>query len=206
MNEQTLYHAEDGQCRLEICLDPEPMNPREWDSIGTMLYAHRDYILGDKEIDVKEYRSWEDVLDCEILMPNNDKVVYLPLYLYDHSGITMNTTGFSCGWDSGQVGWIYATEADAIETFGESLQTEVCRKQMLKVLEQEVKSFDQYITGEFYGFSYEKICKCSCCGHVTNEMIDSCWGFEEIKFIEDALPDEALPLFEIIKEEAGING
>ena len=23
----------------------------------------------------------------------------LPLYLYDHSGITMNTSGFSCPWD-----------------------------------------------------------------------------------------------------------
>ena len=34
--------------------------------------------------------------------------VLLPLYLYDHSGITMNTGGFSCPWDSGQVGWIFA--------------------------------------------------------------------------------------------------
>ena len=40
-----------------------------------------------------------DVLD------NN--AVMLPLSLFDHSGITMNTTGFSCPWDSGQVGWIY---------------------------------------------------------------------------------------------------
>lgn len=36
--------------------------------------------------------------------------VLLPLYLYDHSGITMKTSGFSCPWDSGQVGFIYASK------------------------------------------------------------------------------------------------
>ena len=48
------------------------------------------------------------------LLEQSGKFVILPLYLYDHSGITMNTTGFSCPWDSGQVGWIYA-DADCIK-------------------------------------------------------------------------------------------
>ena len=33
-----------------------------------------------------------------------ENVVILPLYLHDHSGLTMNTSGFHCPWDSGQVG------------------------------------------------------------------------------------------------------
>ena len=37
------------------------------------------------------------------LVEQMDGMVILPLYLYDHSGITMNTCGFSCPWDSGQV-------------------------------------------------------------------------------------------------------
>ena len=45
------------------------------------------------------------------LVEQMDGMVILPLYLYDHSGITMNTCGFSCPWDSGQVGWIYADKA-----------------------------------------------------------------------------------------------
>ena len=58
------------------------------------------------------YFSWEEWLENEVLEPNGgeDEVVALPLYLYDHSGITMNTSGFSCPWDSGQVGWIYCTK------------------------------------------------------------------------------------------------
>jgi hypothetical protein len=38
-----------------------------------------------------------------------DKVCIKDLYLYDHSGITISTSPFSCGWDSGQVGFIYLT-------------------------------------------------------------------------------------------------
>ena len=51
------------------------------------------------------------------LLEQSGKFVILSLYLYDHSGITMNTTGFSCPWDSGQVGWIYA-DADCIKKAG----------------------------------------------------------------------------------------
>ena len=47
------------------------------------------------------------------LVEQMDGMVILPLYLYDHSGITMNTCGFSCPWDSGQVGWIYASAMDS---------------------------------------------------------------------------------------------
>lgn len=45
-------------------------------------------------------------------------VVMLPLNLYDHGGITMSTGSFSCSWDSGKVGWIYATKERFIKETG----------------------------------------------------------------------------------------
>ena len=39
-----------------------------------------------------EAAIWK-VLDAQVVM--------LPLYLYDHGGLTMNTSAFSCPWDSG---------------------------------------------------------------------------------------------------------
>ncbi len=48
------------------------------------------------------------------------KYVILPLYLYDHGGITMRTNPFSCPWDSGQVGWIYAPKKTFIDETGYS--------------------------------------------------------------------------------------
>ncbi|GHV34412.1 hypothetical protein FACS18949_10420 [Clostridia bacterium] len=50
------------------------------------------------------------------------------LYLYDHSGLTINTTGFPCPWDSGQIGWAYVSHTDII------------------------KEYDCYLRGECYGF------------------------------------------------------
>jgi len=49
------------------------------------------------------------------------KYVILPLYLYDHGGITMSTNPFSCPWDDGgQVGWIYASKQKFIDETGYS--------------------------------------------------------------------------------------
>lgn len=104
---------ENGGVRLSIYHDTNPMNPREWDNLGTMVCWHRRYDLGDERArNIELYNSWDEWLENEILIPNGgeENVIYLPLYLYDHDGITMNTTGFSCPWDSGQVGWIYATK------------------------------------------------------------------------------------------------
>lgn len=50
--------------------------------------------------------AYEREVDERLMKVISQKFLMLPLYLYDHSGITMNTTGFSCPWDSGQVGWI----------------------------------------------------------------------------------------------------
>lgn len=47
-----------------------------------------------------------------------DKVAILPLYLYDHSGLTMSTSDFGDRWDSGCVGFIYMDKATAMKEIG----------------------------------------------------------------------------------------
>lgn len=72
----------------------------------------------------------------------------LPLFLYDHSGITMSTGGFSCPWDSGQVGYIYAGP-EQIEKVG-------CPPdKVVEGLEGEVKEYDRYLTNECFGVCVE---------------------------------------------------
>ena len=65
----------------------------------------------EEELSSGEFRSIVEALG---------KYVILPLYLYDHSGITMSTGPFSCPWDSGQVGWIYASKKTFIDETGYS--------------------------------------------------------------------------------------
>jgi hypothetical protein len=113
-----------------------------------------------------------------------DAAVILPLYLYDHSGITISTGPFSCPWDSGQVGLIYATKADILKEFGDPNDEKV-EERVEKRLEGEVESYDQYLTGDIYGFIIKD---------KDEEERESCWGFfgmehckEEARLAADAV-------------------
>ena len=148
--EQTVDTAE---YNIEVTIDEFASDPREMsDHLGTMVCFHGRYNLGDKHglsiEEAKELSAQEDVIS-------------LPLYLYDHSGITMSTTPFSCPWDSGQVGFIYAKKN------AEGLSDDSIRE----TLEAEVKEYDSYLTGEVYRIDIFDI--------ETGELIDCCSGIME---------------------------
>lgn len=100
----------------------------------------------------------------------SEKNVILPLNLYDHSGISMSVSSFvgkahHAEWDSGQVGWIYATAEDIQKEYS-SLSPESMEKAN-RLLQGEVENYNHYLTGQCYGFRlYEN-----------GEETDSCWGF-----------------------------
>lgn len=137
---------------IKIVLDPDPQNPRDWDNLGTMVCRHRRYNLGDTK---------------ELITGNDRKnAIMLPLYLYDHSGITMRTKPFDCPWDSGQVGYIYVLPEKVRKEYNCKRITPTARAKVLAQLEQEVKTYDQYLTGQCYGYTIER----------DGVVIGSCWG------------------------------
>ncbi len=164
-----------GNRVLEIKRDDHPESPREWDNLGTIVYGHRRYHLGDVEAwDTEDYLNWNDWRDGEL-----KGAIALPVYLYDHSGLTINTTGFHCPWDSGQVGWIYVDKEKAREELGVKRIGKHARKRILDILRSEVELFDQYLRGDVYGFVlYED-----------GEEIDSCWGFYSFEDIVIEYPE-----------------
>jgi hypothetical protein len=78
--------------------------------------------------------------------------ISLPLFLYDHSGITMSTGRFSCPWDSGQVGFIYVSREKIRETYGWKVITKKREERIYEILRGEVEVYDQYLTGDVYGY------------------------------------------------------
>lgn len=98
--------------------------------------------------------------------------IILPLYLYDHSGLSMSCSGFTCPWDSGQVGYIYCTVQRGID---ECTSIE----NATKCLQGEVEVYAQYLQGDVYGYVVEE------CPDDPDEYgldqvwesVDSCWGF-----------------------------
>lgn len=145
---------------ISIEQDENPMNPREDDNLGRMLCRHTRYNLGDEP-----QANREEVLD--ILEGRKKDVVALPLYLYDHSGITMNTTGFSCPWDSGMVGCIFASYDKIRSWYGVKRITKAVIEKVKESLRSEVKVYDDYISGNVYGYVIKK----------DDEEMDSSWGY-----------------------------
>lgn len=126
-------------------------------------------IKEELEQDKISYDKYEEKLK-ELVYDIND-VYILPLFLYDHSGITMNTTGFSCLWDSGQVGYVYTTK-DRLDEVGVSVG--VSYDSIEDALKEEVELYDEYLRGNVYGFSIVEYDEET---EEELEEIDSCWGF-----------------------------
>lgn len=129
--------------------DNNPESPREWDNLGTMVCFHRDYNLGDKHNYKKDnYDSWNELKDA--FCRSGIVPIILPLYLYDHSGISMRTYshGHHATWDCGQVGYIYVTKAKIKEEYGKVTKKTI--EKATQVLIGEVETYDQYLRGEVY--------------------------------------------------------
>ena len=164
-----------GNYRIKTFYDESPESPRNWDNLGTMVCFHSRYDLGDKhEYHHQDYNGWDE-MEKDIIKKENVAVI-LPLYIYDHSGITMNTTGFECRWDSGQVGFIFISKDKIREEFNIKRITKEWVEKITEYLKSEVETYDQFLRGDVFGYRTYKVSICSL-GHEHEEEIDSCWEF-----------------------------
>ena len=159
-----------GDYLIKILQDNEPVNPREWDNIGTIICFHKKHSLGDPhDYNFNDFNSWEE-LKNQINKDQNVAVI-LPIYMYDHSGITIKTTPFNCPWDSGQIGFIFISKEKALNEFGGCKITNILRKRLIQLLIGEVDTYDQYLAGDVYGYQIT----------LNDEVLDSCWGYYGIE-------------------------
>ena len=174
--ETPIYEETYRNHTIKIIHDPDPESPRDYENLGTMTCWHGRYRLGDTHdhddprdllIDLSEASIDTDLSMNDLFARAERCAVILPLYLYDHSGITMNTTGFHCPWDSGQVGYIYVMLEDVRKEYGVTRVSKNFRTKIADHLRQEVATYDHYLTGNCYGFVVEK----------DDEEVESCWGF-----------------------------
>jgi hypothetical protein len=183
-----------GNYLIEIKQDMSPESPREWYNLGKMICFHNRYSLGDKhDYNSNDYSGWDEQL--KVISKNEDVCVILPVYLYDHSGITMKTTSFGCPWDSGQVGWIFISKEKVRKEYSVKRISKKLKERITGYLINEVKTYDQYLTGDVYGYEISKITKCDL-GHEHTEELDSCWGF----FGESECMKEAEGIVEYYKQ------
>ena len=161
---------------LEIHVDDDPESPREWDNLGTVACSHRNYDLSDRfapkvNAEATGCNNWDEVE--QYLIKKEGAKVILPIYMLDHGGISISTTPFGDRWDSGQVGFIYATQQKIKSEYGCKRITKKISNLVEAILKSEIETYNQYVTGDVYGFRVVTI------DRVTDEREeeDSCWGF-----------------------------
>lgn len=181
-------------CEINIYQDDDPGNPREeWDNQFVMVCFHSRYTLGDKDgmsqaqdavLASPRYKEWwtdydnpdardmDNPQDLHVLMERVG-LITLPLYLYDHSGLTMNTSGFHDPWDSGQIGFIYADPVSVRKEHGWKRLSSGRRKKLREWMKGEVETYDQYLTGDVYGYVVT---------HPDSDHEDSVWGFYGMEY------------------------
>lgn len=143
------------QTYIEDCT----FDPREDDNFGTMACFHNRYSLGDKvEFNSDMFEGWDEMEDY--IRKELKAVIILPLYLYDHSGVSIKVGSFvgkaiHAEWDSGQIGFTYATKEDIRKNWIVKNVSKKLLKKAEEVLKGEVEHYDQYIRGNVYGFSIE---------------------------------------------------
>lgn len=176
--------------RILSIYQDEGYNPREHENLGTMICSHKRYDLGDKhDFNFDDYRNWDEAEKG--IKRKYDAAIILPLFLYDHSGITMNTTGFSCPWDSGRVGFIIISKDKLRKEYSVKRIGKKLVERVTGYLKSEVETYDMYLTGECYRFEVTDL---------DDNHIDSCGGFLGSDFstngMTDYLDDELAELLE----------
>ena len=163
---------------IRISYDENAESPREWDNVGTIYSNHRDYNPDGHKID--EIENEEGELVSEEL---DRRFIWLPIYYYEHSGLTVSTKRdypYNDGWDSGLFGIIAVEKAMVRNDWGWKAITKERREQILRSLEEEIETFDSYCKGEVYGFVVED---------EDGEHIDSWDGYYGDEGMKDAIYD-----------------
>lgn len=122
-----------------------PITQAMWEKLAnedSFTYDTFDYYLRQEDSECIE-EAWARICD-------SGKLLILPLYLYDHGGITMRTTSFNDPWDSGQVGFIYVKTDDVKQEWGWKRLTKQRREHIEAILRGEVTEYDAYLTGDVW--------------------------------------------------------
>jgi hypothetical protein len=161
-------------------------NPRDWDNVSTIIGVHARRTIGDKhDYRAEDFDGW-DAMEGQIERDNPGAII-LPLFMLDHSGIALNTTGFACPWDSGRVGFVIATRASIAKVWGWKVITKARRAKLIEAMRAEVNEYSQWCNGEVYGYTVSE-------PEDPETKADSCWGFIGFDYVREAAKEAATPV------------
>jgi len=171
VGEQAVLLYWDGELKLrvkQVYLRCEDEDTDDTEVLKAYFLKDTDYYLDPDECSWRDHLTADEQLEVE----NAANSLFFPVYLYDHSGISISMGPFGCPWDSGQVGYI---EADRQRLVRNGWKIEDLTNAKLEELAQSaIETYDQYLTGDVWVVTIEWK---SDDPDDPQEFEDSCGGF-----------------------------
>lgn len=185
----SIYYKE---YKIKIVQDYDYLDPcQEWDMLGTQVHWHKRMNLGHEfkatshmsptEWLINQVEHIRDMSDdeAEILRHNPIKAMQefekynlvIPVFAYEHGGITIKASKTGIGWDSwdsGQLGFIYVSYEKIKKEYKIKRLTKKALENATSCLLAEVEVYDDYLTGNVWGYQVV---------NDKDEILDSCYGF-----------------------------
>lgn len=132
---------------------------------GWLEHVNSTYHVLDESLD----DLFDDELDkgrarIEKWIDNN--LYVLPIYVYEHGGITMRTGGYGCQWDSGQAGFIYSDKQRACVLAGAKRMSKKVEARIYEVMHGHIEYCAALCEGNVCGYNWEHG---GCGGYVTGK-------------------------------------
>lgn len=147
---------------VNIAHDEIQGNPFDECNLGTFVAFHKRYNLGTTQDTYKNenYNSWSE-LKKDIIKRENP-VVILPVFMYDHSGLSFKIGSFQgllpqghAEFDSGQVGYIFVSREKAVGEYGCKRFSKKQVEIITNVLKGEIKEYTAWVNGWIYCYRIE---------------------------------------------------
>lgn len=165
--------------------------------LGTIITTNNPYWVGDEvfglNTDYEDSEEWQEKRKKIV----EEGGVYIPLYAYIHSGVTLWTEGEAsrnaCRFDSGCIGGVYATIEDIKKRFkyGDDCTIETYRTLATDLIKNEIKTLDEILNSNVLRWDlYE------CDPNAINfkSWVDGCGGYYgDDKFVAESILAEVRP-------------
>ena len=178
----------DYEKTLKFSKEYKVKNDVEWFQFRGTMEECEEYIKGELReglLDGDIFYAGAGMYKEAMEMLRKSDVVILPVFVFEHSGISISVSDFGNRWDSGQAGWIYTTKEKVMEALNTA--EESWRETATECLKNEIKIYDMYLQGEVYGIITEEYDE----ENDDWEEADSCWGFYNDKWGDDLAKDIA---------------
>jgi len=145
--------------RIRIVYDDVTGSPGElWDNVATLNCFHGRSDIGDRhDHRHDDFDGWDDF--GRHLEEGHGAVHLRPVMLTAHGAMRLYLgTERRCQFDSGRVGWMYATRERYAEAYGEEwADFPEQRERLEKAYKVELENWDSYMNGWVYGYVIEKL-------------------------------------------------